>query len=250
MGQGDDMARPKDPRPPVPAVTRDARFVFTGTVEHLGSSSLFFIPPGGATAVVRVERIHYAAPALGSQQGQQVTVVFVEGSDPAEGRRVFFTNPILYGETMAVREIRSSEADDPALHGRIARMNEEAETAHLRDLIASADAVVLGQVTATRRASEPDRARMSEHDPDWHVALIRVARTLKGEHKGEIAVRFPKSRDIAWHRVPKLREGQEAVFLLHRDGLELGGAVLAILHAEDVLPSDAENVRRIQEVQR
>jgi hypothetical protein len=244
------MARPKDPRAPLLKGTRDSRFVFTGTVEHQGSSSLFFIPPGGATAIVRVERIHYAAPALRSQEGQQVTVVFAEGSDRAEGRRVFFTNPILYGETMAVKEVRGSEADDPALRGRIARMSEEAETEHLRDLVGSADAVVQGQVVSTRRASEPDVARMSEHDPDWHVAVIRVARSLKGEHKGEIAVRFPKSRDIAWYRVPKLREGQEGILLLHRDGLELGGARLAILRHDDLLSSDAESVRRITEALR
>jgi hypothetical protein len=197
-----------------------------------------------------VERIHRAAPPLASQEGQQLTVLFAEGTDPVEGRRVFFTNPILYGETMAVKEVRSSEAaDDIAeLHERIVRMNAEAETEHLRALIASADAVVHGRVVGTRRASEPDVARMSEHDPDWHVAIIRVARTLKGEHKDELAVRFPKSRDIAWYRVPKPREGQEGVFILHRDGLELGGAVLAILHPEDLLSAGAENVRRIAEL--
>jgi hypothetical protein len=243
------MAHPREPRAPVTKVTREARFVFTGTVQQPGSSSLFFIPPGGATAVVHVDRIHYAAPSLQNQEGRQVTVVLAEGSDPAEGRRLFFTNPILYGETMAVKEVRTSESaqDVAELHERIGRMNEQADTEHLREHIASAQAVVQGRVVSLKRAAEPDVARMSEHDPDWHVAILQVARTLKGEHHDEIAVRFPKSRDIAWYRVPKPREGDEGVFILHRDGLELG-AVLAMLHPDDLLPAEAENVRRIADL--
>jgi len=243
------MARPREPRGAAPNLIGEARFVFTGIVQQQGHSSLFFVPPSGATAVVRVERIHHSAPALRSQEGQQVTVVFAQDSNPAEGRRVFFTNPILYGETMAVKEVRSSElAEDAAeLHERIALMSLEAEAAQLREHIASADAVVVGEVVSTRRAHEPDIARMSEHDPDWHLATIRIARALKGEHKGELTVRFPNSRDVAWYRVPKPQEGQEGVFLLHRDGLEIGGTHLAILHPTDLLPVEEERVRHISE---
>jgi len=57
----------------------------------------------------------------------------------------------------------------------------------------------------------------------------------------------PKSRDIAWYRVPKPQEGQEGVFLLHRDGLEIGGTPLAILHPTDLLPAEEERVRQISE---
>jgi hypothetical protein len=246
---GEFMAHPREPRSPVVEVTPEARFVFTGVVEQRGASSLFFVPPGGATAVVRVERIHYAAPSLRNQEGQQVTVVFAEG-DPAEGKRVFFTNPILYGETIAVKEVKGSE---PARsldeqHERFIQMINDAETEKLRKHIASADAVVQGRVVSTKRASEPNPAKMSEHDPDWHVAIIRIEQSLKGKHKDEIAVRFPKSRDIKWYRVPKLKEGQEGVFILHRDGLELGSALLALIHPEDLLPGGADTIRRIAEL--
>lgn len=244
------MAHPREPRAPVTKVTREARFVFTGTVEKQGASSLFFVPPGGATAVVRVERIHYAAPSLRNQEGQQVTVVFVEGSDPAKGQRVFFTNPILYGETVAVKEVQSSEAarDIAQQHEGTIQMINEAEKDNLKAHIASAEAVVQGKVVRIERVSEPDPAKMSEHDPDWHVAIISVEKTLKGKHKDELAVRFPKSRDIAWYRVPKLEDGQVGVFVLHRDGLELGGASLALIHPEDLLPGGAETARKIAEV--
>jgi hypothetical protein len=243
------MAHPREPRSPIAKVTQEARFVFTGTVERRGASSLFFVPPGGGTAVVRVERIHYSSPSLRNQEGQQVTVVFAEGSDSAQGKRIFFTNPILYGETMAVKEIRSSEAarDLDEKHEGIIQMINEAETEKLRAHIASAAAVVQGRVVRTRRASEPDPAKMSEHDPDWYVAIIRVEKALKGKHKDEIEVRFPKSRDIKWYRVPKLEEGQEGVFILHLDGLELGGALLALIHPDDLLTGGPETIRRIAE---
>jgi hypothetical protein len=245
------MAHPKTSYSTLPPVAREARFVFTGIIEQLGGSSLFFVPPGGSTAVVRVERIHYSATALRSQEGQQVTVILAGESRLEPGRRlVFHTNPALYGETMAVREVRSSEeiVRVPAeLHERIQRMNSDAEIEHLRAHIASADVVLHGHVAATKAPPDRDLARMSEHDPDWHIALIQVERVLKGESKekgeGEVAVRYPKSRDIRWYRVPKLEAGQESVFILHRDGDKL-----AILHPEDVLPGDAENVHRIAEL--
>lgn len=243
------MAHPREPRSPVVNVTQEARFVFTGSVERRGASSLFFVPPGGATAVVRVERIHHSTPSLRNQEGQQVTVVFAEGSDSAQGKRIFFTNPILYGETMAVKEVRSNEAarDLDERHEGIIQMINKAETERLRAHIASAAAVVQGRVVRVKRAYEPDPAKMSEHDPDWHIAIIKIEQSLKGKHKDEIAVRFPKSRDIKWYRVPKLEEGQEGVFILHLDGLEFGGALLALIHPDDLLPGGPEAIRRIAE---
>lgn len=244
------MPRPKEPRAKADEPVLDARFVFTGTVEQEGGSSLFFIPPGGTTAVVRVERIHHATPTLRSLEGQQVTVVYAENSELSKGRRLFYTNPILYGETMAVKEVRNSEpaANIAEVHEKIVRMSEEVETERLRQHIASCDAAVAGRVLSVRRAAEPDIAHMSEHDPDWHLAVIRITRSFKGGHKEEITVRFPKSRDVAWYRVPKPEEGQEAIFLLHRDGHEIGGAVLAILHPDDVLAAEAPSIRRITEL--
>jgi hypothetical protein len=243
------MALPKSVGTSATRWTRESRFVFTGAVERDASSSLSFVPPGPATAVVRVERIHYATEALQKQAGQLVTLLFGEGSVPeGEHRRlVFFTNPVLYGETVGVREIGHMDAPDDldAVHELVVRVKREGRMEETRRHLASADAVVHGQVTSVYSASDKSVVPSSEHDPIWWVAKIRITRSLKGDLKDESAARYPNSRDIAWYRVPKLIEGQEGVFILHRDGLDLGGARLAILHPEDVLLGGADEVSRI-----
>jgi hypothetical protein len=176
-----------------------------------------------------------------------VTVVWTEGSAPTpDKRRVFFTNPYLYGETIAVREVGNVEAPEDlnALHAMVADVIGESKVEELREHLASAHAVVHGRVVSVRRAHD---VPVSEHDPLWWVAGIRVTRSLKGDLEGEIRVRFPSSRDIKWYGVPKLKEGDEGVFILHRDGLEVGEATLVVLHAGDFVPAESEDARRIGE---
>src|SRR5271157_423037 len=87
-------------------LTRQSRFVFTGSLERLAGSTLSLLPAGPRTAVVRVDHIHRAAHELHDQGGQSITVVLADEVDGDRERRlVFFTDPILFGETMAVREI-------------------------------------------------------------------------------------------------------------------------------------------------
>jgi hypothetical protein len=241
------MPHPKGADPAVVKLVRESRFVFTGTIEQEGFSSLSFVPAAPTTSVVRVERVHHATPALHNQVGQRVTVVSAEGSTPPrDKRRVFFTNPFLYGETIAVREVANLDTPEDLneLHAMVAHVAEESKVEELREHLASAQAVVEGRVAAVRRAYD---VPVSEHDPLWWVAVIRVARPLKGDLKGEIRVRFPGSRDIKWYGVPKLKEGDEGVFVLHRDGLELAEAALAILHPGDFAPAESEEARRLVE---
>lgn len=243
------MAHSREQDPAVAKLVRESRFVFTGVVEQEISSSLSFVTASPTTFVVRVERVHHATPALHNQPGQQVTVVSVAGSMPTrDQRRIFFTNPFLYGETLAVREVGNNievPEDLDALHALVVRVTEEAKMEELRRHLESAHAVAQGRATSVRRVHE---VPVSEHDPLWWVAGIRVTRGLKGDVEGEIHVRFPSSRDIKWYGVPKLKEGDEGVFILHRDGLEVGGATLAIIHPEDFLRGESEEARRIIEL--
>jgi hypothetical protein len=233
-------------------LVRESRFVFSGTVERASSSSLALIPAGSTSSVVRVDRIHSAAPALQSQSGQEVTVLHGDRTDSTgEGyRRVFFTNPILYGETMGVREVGTLDAVGQIedVHALVARVMEESSMEELRQHLESADAVLQGRVVALVRVSEATAATISEHDPDWWVAEIEVARALKGKHKGKVRVRYPNSRDVRWYGVPKPREGDEAVFVLHNDGLNVGDVALAMIHPGDMAPVGSAEARRITEL--
>src|SRR5262249_19716588 len=61
----------------------------------------------------------------------------------------------------------------------------------------------------------------SEHDPEWQIATIRVAAMLRDGHPGQsVKVLFAASRDIIWYNAPKLKAGQEAVFLAHTPSRE------------------------------
>lgn len=245
------MAIVREPNPEFSRLLAESRFVFTGTVERESASSLSFVPPGGNSAVVRVERVHLGASILEQQAGQQVTVLF--GANPSAEihgrRRVFFTNPVLYGETIAVREVGQIEAPDDldALHDSVTAMTERAKVEELRQHLLSADAVFQASV-ARRHAADPDALPSSEHDPIWWVAVLKTKNVMKGNVKGEVRVRYPSSRDVKWFGVPKPKEGQEGIFVVHHDGLELGGATLAMLHADDLLAADEGELRRVTEL--
>ena len=250
--EGTEMALSKTLTNEATRLGRESRFVFTGMVLGEGISSLSAVSGGPSTAVVRVERVHRGTPALHDQVGQSVTVIFPEGSAPwGDGNRwVFFTDAILFGETVGVKEIGHIEVPDDldALHELVTRMAEQRSEQELIEHLAAAEAVLIGQVASLRRAAGETEILGSEHDPDWWVATVRVGQVLKGDvDEGQIDVRYPHSRDIRWYRVPKPREGEEALFILHRDGLAIGDAVLAILHPGDVIPEveEHERVRRL-----
>lgn len=227
----------------------DARFIFAGVIVQEGASGLSSVPASATTAIVRVERIHLAATDLQNQLGQQVTVLdtATRGAENDGPRRVFFTNPILFGETVGVRQIAqlSEPRDLDSLEKWMAQLSEDANTQSLREHLASADAVVHGRVKSSHRVSQTTAETASEHDPDWWAAEVEVIKALKGEHKKNVQIRFPKSQDIRWYRVPKPHDGQVAIFILHRDRLKVGNATLAMIHADDLLPGGIADVRRI-----
>lgn len=227
---------------------RESRFIFTGSVEGVARSTLSLLPAGSRTAIIHVDHIHYAPDDLQDQADQSVTLLFAEEFTARPSQRwVFFTTPILFGETMAAREVGRVEVPDDheALQEMIARVTAEMREEEVRVHVRSADAIVRGRVLSVRRVSEATALTASEHDPDWWAAVVHVIRSIKGDHKGEITVRYPNSHDIRWHRAPKLHEGQEGIFMLHRDGEDVGGVTLVLIHPDDFLAGDEGDETRI-----
>jgi hypothetical protein len=222
---------------------RESRFIFTGSVEGVARSTVSLLPAHRGTAVVHVEHIHYAPEDLQDQLDQSVTLLLAEESTASPNQRlVFFTTPILFGETMAAREVGRIEVPDDieALQEMMARVTAQMTEEDVRAHVGSTDAIVRGRVVSVRSVSETTALTASEHDPDWWAAVVRVTRSIKGDHKGQIEVRYPNSHDIRWYRAPKLREGQEGIFMLHRDGEEVGGVALSLIHPDDFLTGDAD----------
>jgi hypothetical protein len=87
----------------------------------------------------------------------------------------------------------------------------------LRDRLTRAELVLLGTVTVLRRV-DVAHPRISEHDPDWRDATIKVERQLKGSltpGSDTVHVLFPASQDVRWFQSPKFTQGQVGIFLLH-----------------------------------
>ena len=207
-------------------------FLFVGTVRRLGAATMRGLSKSKERlAIVRVDEPQQGPDALMALAGRDVTVALSRGARlRASDRRLFATVGWIFGEGIALRSLRESLiADRSTRRARAAGLQLTPADLRLREHIADADVVLSGRVIAVRdaeapvlRAARPGVAPavhkpISEHDPLWREAVVAVDAVEKGHHPGDQAVvQFPASRDVAWYRVPKLQEGQQGVFLLHK----------------------------------
>jgi hypothetical protein len=208
-------------------VPDEAKFLFKGTVRKLGATALAQVPKGEETAIVRVDEVLLAPPALAKTVGKEITVKLAKGAKPKVGDQVLFhANGWLFGKTVAVESVKQ-EAPAQAkaiMAGRTADPTRNLKDRELENRVASADMVVEGEVSsvhlpesemAATWAAGPSRP-VSEHDPKWREAVV----TVKTVHKGEpttkqVVVRFPSSMDVQWHLAPKFHAGDRGVWVLH-----------------------------------
>ncbi len=88
--------------------------------------------------------------------------------------------------------------------------------AALRARVTSAAVIVTGRVVRPP-VRLPPSGPASEHNPDWWSAPVEVITSIQGARaKDIIEVAFAYNYDSLWQTAPKLRLGQEGVFLLHR----------------------------------
>jgi len=164
--------------------------------------------------------------------------VFQEGT-----HATFYTDGWIFGSGVAVKELgheigpgvggttKAAGADEKA-HGQ---GQEQISDQELRDRLNSADFVVIGRVTDIHRWNVPKSAyRVTEHDPDWHEAVVEVQSVLKGgKVKGnKVVVRFPQRNDVAWVHSPKFEKNQQGIFCLNRD--QVSGVPMTKLGGHEV----------------
>lgn len=232
---------------------RESQFIFLGTVQKLGATTMPVVPVSPTTAIVRVDEVIAAPTSIGDQTGQQVTIALRRPDSVREGQQsVFFTEGWIYGDGLAVREVdrldgRPATADLREAVAEAIQLNEEED---LADLLSRAELVVVGRIVRTVAVDRNEhRLPITEHDPDLHRAFVEVATLLKGEApaQGQVSFLFANSRDVMWDRSPKPTEGQVGVWILLRD--EMPALPLEGLTAFDpraVQPRErAEVVRRL-----
>lgn len=209
----------------VASLTREATFIFVGTVRRLGASTLGDVPSSKSTAVIRVDEVVEAQGAPADLKGTEITVQLAEPGSLKDGEQVtFFTKGWLMGDSLAVVELghTTEHSDVEHLRGVVASVHQQMADEALQGEIASAEAIVVGTVTDVKPANI--RHIGSEHDPDWYEADINIEAVEKGSLPGHaVTVLFPHSDDLMWQGAPKFTKGQQGIWLLHRRQENLPG---------------------------
>jgi hypothetical protein len=196
-----------------------AEFVFRGTVLQRGAVTLEEVPATESTVAVRVEEILKGPDVLQDYEGQTITVQLGPRQRVSEGREYLFaTNGWIFGAGLAVTCVDVSPATAANVQSLRAALSAH-PAKQLKARAARAELVVSGQVTQVRQAPRPAGAPITEHDPEWQEAVIRVAQVARGGRRKaagqqQVVVRFSGSHDIRWAKAPKFLVGQEGVWML------------------------------------
>jgi hypothetical protein len=234
-------------------LTRQAAFVFKGTVQKLKAATMTTVPVTARTAIVRVDEIIQAPKLLMGYVGKAITLQLEPGHKVKEGAAaLFYTNNLLFGEGIAAQAIGHTDLGpvNTASAARSAAERSPVETTETRELqahLADADMIVTGKVLSVSLASEPagrasrgadasttTTSRMSEHSARWREAVVAVSQVDKGQPTvKQLVVRFPGSDDVAWANAPKFQPGQEGVFILRKTTPEKGASKSQLKAAKD-----------------
>jgi len=206
-----------------------AQFLFRGTVVKTGASTLAQVPKHERTAIVHVDEIMHAPPALARTLGKQITVKLAAGASPKTGDQLLFhANSWLFGDSVAVEALKQEKP--PAVRPLLAEAHMDPTAKFkqqaLEQRVADSDLVVEGEVSSVHLPESESvaavRARgqnrpLSEHDPKWREAVVDVHAVHKGNSDAKhVVVRFPSSTDVQWFRAPKFRPGDRGVFMLQQ----------------------------------
>ena len=250
------------------ALAKQSSIVFAGTVSQLGATSFAGVPKSAQTVVVRVDSVLKKPSAVSLKKGDNITVELKDPSAFQQGTQAtFYTEGWIFGSGVAVKELGheippsggATSAAPGAGEKAYPQAQEQISDQELQDRLNKADFVVVGRVTDVHRWNPPKSAttRISEHDPDWHEAVVEVQSVLKGgQVKGnKVVVRFPGRNDVAWVHSPKFEKNQQGIFCLNKDQTsgvyseKVGGRQVPVYtclgHGDSLPMSDGPRVRAL-----
>lgn len=213
------------------ALTTKSSIIFSGTVSQLAATSFADVPKSAQTIVVKVDSIEKKPAAVSLKRGDSVTVEVKDASAFQEGTHArFYTHGWIFGSGVAVKEIghelgaAAETAPMTTAAKTLGQEQDKISDQELLDRMKASDFVLVGRVTDIHKwiAPKPKSgapSRVTEHDPDWHEAVVEVQSVLKGgKVKGnKVIVRFPNRNDVAWVSSPKFEKNQRGIFCLNRD---------------------------------
>jgi hypothetical protein len=218
-------------------------FVFIGQIIDTTPPKGLLRPKDGTVTVHVEEVIRPQTPAaITNSKDTSIAVRLAKTGSPGTGERAtFYTQIISFGKVIEVRELKHTAFPMAASAGAEQDEAKNIQQADLARQYAAASVVLAGKVTlvvepAAAAAASSDGVWKSEHDPEWRDAVVEVSDVIKGHVANkEVTLRFPASTDVAWYRSPKLKEGQQAVFILGKDGTTLSQATAAASESPPVV---------------
>lgn len=225
-------------------------FIFTGAVRKRRASTLSFVDVSELDAVVGVEKVFRRPPAVIDFSGQEVTLRGESALELEVGRTALFAaDGWLYGDSLALIEVaRMSEGQGRNAEERIKEAEQRAAVEALRTRTSRANLIVAGIVEKTTPRGEKELPPVSEHDPLWWEAWLKVESVEKGKVPRQLRILFPSSTDEYWYDSPKFSSGDEGVFLLQQNQQERGPRQYRVRAYTALDPLDFQPKQRLDEI--
>jgi hypothetical protein len=199
--------------------------IVRGKVLKTNASDEPLVEPSDRTAIISVEQMYAGQEIAGDQTGRTATVILSKPEGVKAGEEaVFFGNPRFLGKSITISdEAEAPGANASAMVSTMQQGTQARRDKPVLDRLAVATLVFRGTVSAVKplqgaAGAEGKRSpeSTSEHDPEWQVATVQISKPLRGGEAGQkVTVIFAASRDIVWFYAPKLKAGQDAVFIAH-----------------------------------
>jgi hypothetical protein len=197
---------------------KEAGFIFRGRLMSSQKSAAHGSAAEQTLLAVEIEEVLLSTDVLRGFRGKIVTVLGEHAASVEdEGLFFFFTNCIVLGDRLVVREVGRIRAS-PDADRAVTQAIKEAAEHPLRERVATAELVVQGHVTASGPA-DPNAVQKSEHDPIWWIARVSVDSVLKGREKTSRPSRYSSPTKVSG------LAAQKCMFLGNRTRLD--GALLS-----------------------
>lgn len=191
--------------------------VFKGEVLLLRTSTINHERPVDL-GVVKVVEIYSGNELLDKFLSEPVTVKFLKPGEIKKGQQlIFYANPWMEGESIAVTEI-AHEAATNNFNEQIKSLQLQVEQKNIQQQISRTELIFAGTI-ATVKKIDTVSSFDSEHNPEWVLAEIKVDESLKGEARtgSTIVIAFPGSQDVMWYKSPRFAIGHRGVWFLTKN---------------------------------
>jgi hypothetical protein len=188
-------------------IAETAAFVFSGSITGTGTSTLSAVPVNANTVVVSVDEVIKVPAGFRSFVGSEVTVQLRHPL--GAGSYVFFAEPMVVGEGIAVRELAHLQGRE---RGDAVTAVERAYEVRMAPRLETAVLVALGAEGEIRPLLPPTEGRARV---PWALARFEIERVLKGRKLRHVTLVGPVPASKRLPRAPA-RAGRHAILILRR----------------------------------